>query len=284
MFKTLSLYLLIQGASAMYVIINSYECSEKAMSLTLSKICNEDNTCLLGENAQIEGYLNYYGMVDEYGVNQYSNAYVDFSLQFTQNGQTIYSHDLYQLQEMSICSDEFTAPDGTSCPSAGRYGFQKELYLPPIDNQFKDWGYSGFNGVGELIAYMGNDNGSTVLGYCTFDLTTATSGSLARVPSGRSVLIGVFSCVTILLVLVSLAFLATKRETKVAMVNKVASATSKVVKGAKRQVGLSTSPSDFKAMEEETNIEAKQNWKTTDWDSKTAVGTHPAQKQQIMNV
>lgn len=56
MFKTLSLFLLLQGASAMYVKINGYECSEKAMSLTLTKICNDDNTCLLGETSNIEGY------------------------------------------------------------------------------------------------------------------------------------------------------------------------------------------------------------------------------------
>ena len=57
MFKTtLSFFLLLQSAKAMYVKVNGYECSEKAMSITLTKICNGDSTCLLGENAALEGY------------------------------------------------------------------------------------------------------------------------------------------------------------------------------------------------------------------------------------
>ncbi|CAJ1957909.1 unnamed protein product [Cylindrotheca closterium] len=282
MFKTLSLFLLLQGASAMYVRINGYECSEKAMSLTLSKICNEESTCLLGENASIEGYLNYYGMVDEFGMSADSSAYVDFSLKFTQNGAAIYNHNIYSLQQMPLCSDSLTASDGGSCPSGGRYSFQQTLYLPPLDNQLKDWGYSGFNGRGELTAYMGEDNGSTVLGYCTFDVTTTSSGAFAKAPSGRAVLYGVFGTVTFLLVLAVMGFLCAKREAKVAMVNKVSKSTRKAVKRAKQAVGVSTSPNDFEAMEEKTNAEAKQNWKL-DWDSKAAVGKHPAQKQ-IMNV
>ena len=222
-------------------------------------------------------------MVDEYGMDQYSSAYVDFSMTFTQNGASIYSHNLYQLEQFSVCSGDITAVDGGSCPSGGRYGFKKDLYLPALENQLKDWGYSGFNGKGELTAYMGNDNGSTVLGYCTFDLTTTTSGSFAKVPSGRNVLLGVFATVSALLVLVLLAFLCARRETKVAMVNKVVKSSEKAVKKARRKIGISTSNNDFKAMEEETNNEAKQNWKM-DWDSKAAVGKHPAQKQQIMNV
>lgn len=221
-------------------------------------------------------------MVDEYGVSEDSYAYVDFSLKFTQNGASIYSHDIYSLEKMAICSDKLTAQDGGSCPSGGRYSFQQSIYLPAIENQFKDWGYSGFSGQGELTAYMGQDNGSTVLGYCTFSITTTTSGNFAKAPSGAAVLYGVFGAVSVLLCLAVLGFFCAKKEDKIGMLNKVTKSTQKAVKKAKQAAGMPTSPSDFKAMEEETNKEAKQNWKL-DWDSKAAVGKHPAQKQ-VMNV
>lgn len=221
-------------------------------------------------------------MADEFGITDASYAYIDFTLKFTQNGAALYSHDIYSLQKMAICSNKLKASDGGSCPSGGRYSFQQSVYLPAIENQFKDWGYSGFSGKAFLTAYMGQDQGSTVLGYCTFDITTTTSGNFAKAPSGRTVLYAVFGAVSFLLCLVVLGFICAKKEDKVAMVNKVSKSTRRAVKKAKQAAGMPTSPSDFKAMEEETNLEAKQNWKL-DWDSKAAVGTHAAQKQ-VMNV
>lgn len=56
MFKALSILMLVKGVSAMQVKVESYECKEKAMTVTFNKICNQEDTCYLGEYAELEGY------------------------------------------------------------------------------------------------------------------------------------------------------------------------------------------------------------------------------------
>jgi hypothetical protein len=235
--------------------------------------------------------VTYYGMGDEYGLDGNSSAFVDLSITLSENGQNLYSQKVFQLQEMAICDENLQAEQGGSCPNAGRYKFQNQLFLPAMSNQMKDWAYSGFSGSAELVVYLGQDYGTTILGYCTFELTTATSGRFSQVPTGRNVLIGLLSALSILLLLTSCGCCIKRRNNIKETVQKVPSATRKAAAATRKAVGkvaqkvsrLHKPSSDFKLMEDETSNEAKRSWKV-DWDSKACTGKHPAQEKQMMSV
>ena len=52
--KTLSLFLLLKGASSMNIQVESYECSEMPVVLEFTRICTEDNTCTTGKQSNLE--------------------------------------------------------------------------------------------------------------------------------------------------------------------------------------------------------------------------------------
>jgi hypothetical protein len=230
-------------------------------------------------------------MGDEYGLNGNSSAYVDLSITLSENGQNLYSQNIFQLQEMAICDENLQAEQGGSCPDGGRYKFQNQLFLPAMNSQMKDWAYSGFSGSAELVVYTGQDKGTTVLGYCTFELTTATSGRFSQVPTGRNMMIGLLSALSVLMLLTCCGFCIKSRHKIKETVRKVPYATKKVATATKKAVGkvaqkvsrLHKPSSDFELMEDETTNEAKRSWKL-DWDSKACTGKHPAQKKQLLNV
>eukprot|EP00980_Cylindrotheca_fusiformis_P031309 scaffold26145_cov103-Cylindrotheca_fusiformis.AAC.1 len=260
----------------MQVKVESYECKEKAMTVTFNKICNQENTCYLGQDADVEGYMTYYGMVDEYGLDDSATAYVDLSITLATSSKTLYSQNVFQLEQFYLCDSSLQAEQDGDCPGGGRYKFQNQFFLPAVDNQVKDWAYSGFSGTAELIVYMGQDSSSTMLGYCTFELTTATSGIFSKVPNGKTALIGVFSAILVLLLCATLGCCFADRKNIKESVQKVPSATRKAAKATKQAVNkvaqkvtrLNKPSSDFKLMEDATTNEAKKSWQL-DWDSKT---------------
>lgn len=235
--------------------------------------------------------VTYYGMQDEYGLDSYSTAFVDLSITLTENSKTLYSQNVFQLAEMGICDENLQGEQSGYCPSAGRYKFQNQFFLPAMDNQMKDWAYSGFSGSAELVVYMGQDYGTTVLGYCTFELTTATSGLFSRIPNGRTAWIAILSGVAVMLLCATCGCCFSRRQNIKETVQKVPAATRNAARATKKAVGkvankvarLHKPASDFKLMEEETTNEAKKSW-TLDWDSKACTGKHPAQKKQLLNV
>jgi hypothetical protein len=55
MIKTLSFLLLLQGASAMNIKIEDWECREEPITVNFTRICTEDNVCTTGKQSNIEG-------------------------------------------------------------------------------------------------------------------------------------------------------------------------------------------------------------------------------------
>jgi hypothetical protein len=177
-----------------------------------------------------------------------------FGQQISLLGQPMYNATLYDMNGITVCHESMTASnDGSACPTTGQYQFQSSVTLPqPGGNAFKTWMYTGYNGTGELAIYAGQGYGSTLLGYCSFALSTEQEETVGiKTATGKDAMVGVLSAVAVMFVLGLFCCWCECRKKRKGVVQKV--------------VPIIFTPEEkvdghFRIMEEETLGEAKFHW------------------------
>jgi hypothetical protein len=177
-----------------------------------------------------------------------------FGKQISQLGKPMYNATLYDMNGISVCHESMTATsDEYACPTTGQYKFQSSITVPqPAGNAFKTWMYTGYNGTGELAIYAGQGYGSTLLGYCSFTLSTEQEKTVGiKTATGKDAMVGVLSAVAVMFVLGLICCACACRKQKKGVVQKVVP----FIPPQEKDDG------HFRIMEEETLGEANRHWK-----------------------
>jgi hypothetical protein len=228
--------------------------------------------------------VTYYGLYDQHGITSDSVVYVDmnmslyplgsatFGKQISQLGKPMFNATLYDMKGITVCHESMTATgDNYACPTTGQYAFQSSVTVPqPGGNAFKTWMYTGYNGTGELAIYAGQGYGSTLLGYCSFTLSTEQEKTVGiKTASGRDAMVGVLSAVAVMFVLGLICCWCTcNRTQKKSVVQKVVPFIS-----PEEKIG-----GHFRIMEEETLGEANKHWQIDDGAEKERLAKVPSRK------
>mmetsp|Transcript_18450 Transcript_18450/g.45742 ORF Transcript_18450/g.45742 Transcript_18450/m.45742 type:complete len:227 (+) Transcript_18450:174-854(+) len=132
-------------------------------------------------------------------MNEYSKVYLDLNMSlFGRDAASknfsvhkpVYEGTFLDFMEVPICSnDTLTATsDDAECPSTGQYQFLTNIRLPHPDNIFQTWMVTGYDGFVKLGIYQSEQYDSSLLGSCTFYISTDQQQSrVGHLPNGKPV-------------------------------------------------------------------------------------------------
>lgn len=88
------------------------------------------------------------------------------------------TYHLFEDLQIDLCQQSLTAVEGNAnkCPGDGKYSFALGYVLPSTADS-SSWLATGWSGTGEIAMYAEKSNLDSLVGYCTFGMTTAVTSS-----------------------------------------------------------------------------------------------------------
>jgi hypothetical protein len=91
------------------------------------------------------------------------------------------TYHLFEDLQIDLCQQSMTAVEGNAnkCPGDGKYSFDVGYVLPTTADS-SSWLATGWTGTGEIAMYSQKSNLDSLVGYCTFALSTAVTVSASK--------------------------------------------------------------------------------------------------------
>jgi len=181
--KVLSALLLVQGAVAFKIEVTGSYCQQRSISAEFTQFCNSNNTCSIGEQALVSGYVNMTSAVaSSWGLDADSTVYLDSKIHIS----SYFQQQILDMKPVTLCNDTGLSvvesgdddSNTNACPSAGIYIFNElPVFLPATSNRVFDWAATGWTGTATLDVYVDEDK-YKLIGRCKIDIVThSDSGS-----------------------------------------------------------------------------------------------------------